>query len=215
MPVRPAPVATVSRMRHFSTLIAALVAGPLSWLLLAFGQDGSAQTFAKGTGDFPVGPALCLAGAALLLGLLATPWFSPLGLTLTGAGYAASYLALLLDPAGVLGLFPRSLSVAGLVADPSTPLRSGTTLLLGAVMMVAMVPRWQRRSSAAELARKVPAKRATVAAEPESVTRYLSSPRRTANKRPNSYGPTDNGTDRWHATRPVWPYAQDPRPSGQ
>jgi len=207
-------------MRHFSTLIAAVIAAPLSWLLLAFGQDGSAQASASalGTGAFHTGdlvwPALCLAGVGLLFGLLATLRFSPLGVVLTGVGYAASYLALLLDPVGVLGLFPRSLSVAGLAADPSTPLRTGTALLLGALLVVAMVARWHRRSAALEAAQLAPA-RPKVAAGPGSATRYLSSPPRTENKRLNSFGSTDNNTDRWPATRPVWPHAQDPRTSGQ
>jgi len=240
-------------MRHFSTLIAAVVVGPVSWLLLAFGQDGSAQALATGaavnTGDL-VRPALCLAGAGLLLGFLATPRFSPFGVVLTGAGYTASYLVLLLDPVGLLGLFPRSLSVAGHTADPSTPLRTGTALLLGAVMVVVLVGvtgrrRWPSTAEPAqqplaeptlaalapgEPAAPVPAEPAGLApgepaardrapalpgpdladavAEPESVTRFLSSPRRFGSKHSNSYESARNGADRW-------PYAHEFRGSGQ
>jgi hypothetical protein len=110
-------------MRHLFTLIAAVFVAPLSWILLAFGQDRSAQAFANqqhtgafDTGDF-IRPVVCLAGAGLLLGLLATLRVSPLGAVLTGAGYAASYLALLTDPDGVLNVFPEKISLAGHAAD--------------------------------------------------------------------------------------------------
>ena len=48
---------------------------------------------------------------------------------LTGSGYAASYLSLLLDPDGVLGLFPPKLSLVGHSANlarakPCTILRT-------------------------------------------------------------------------------------------
>ena len=114
-------------MRHIYTLIAAMYVVPVSWLLLAFGQDRSAQVFADAqtggafdTGDF-VPPATCLAGAGLLLGLFATLRFSPLGVVLVGGGYATSYLGLLFDADGMLGLFPQQLSVAGRSIDPTAP----------------------------------------------------------------------------------------------
>jgi hypothetical protein len=226
---RPRLLATVSGMRHISTLLAAVFVAPLSWLLLAFGQDRSAQAFADAqhngafdTGDF-VRPVACLAAAGLLLGLLATLRFSPLGATVTGAVYAAGYLALLFDPDGVLGLFPRSLSVAGRSADPTTPLRTGTAMVLGGLMLVATfsVGRWRRRPSAGE-----PEEQGTVepapdrlvgaeglglipsagVAEPEQVTRYTSAPRHPGNRGPSSTWPGDNTTDRWQRTREsAWP----------
>jgi len=49
---------------------------------------------------------------------------------------------------------------------------------------------------------------AAVVAEPESVTRFLSSPRRFSNKQSNSYDSVRNGADRW-------PYAHEFRGSGQ
>ena len=169
-------------MRHLSTLIAAMFVAPLSWLLLAIGQDRSAQVLAGprtggvfDTGDL-VRPVICLAGAGLLLGLLATLRFSPLGAVLTGAGYAAGYLALLVDPDGVLGLFPRQLSVAGHSVDPTTPLRTGTTLLLGILMVVAAVgaARWRRRPAAAEPAHRV---------IPEATARQRVAPEATVRQR--------------------------------
>lgn len=228
-------------MRHLSTLIAAVLVAPLSWLLLAFGQDRSAQAFANAqntgafdTGDF-VRPVMCLAGAGLLLGLLATLRFSPLGVVLTGAGYAAAYLGLLFDPEGVLGLFPQHLTVAGRSADLTTPLRTGTALVLGALMVVAAlsVGRWRRWPSAEEPERPAgvgwmkeapldaegpdtgrPAAAPAPAPEPDLTARYVSA--RSGNRGPNSYESSiDNSTDRWRAnTQSGSPYAQQPRSRG-
>ncbi|MER7893095.1 hypothetical protein ABTX15_25065 [Micromonospora sp. NPDC094482] len=139
-------------MRHVWTMITAIVVAPLAWLLLAYGQDRTLQAFATGesTGTLAtaafVWPAVCLAAAGLLLGLIATLRVSPLGAVLTGLAYTASYLALLVDPDAVLGLFPKSLSLAGRSVDPTMPLRTGGALLLGALLLVgiASVGRWRR-----------------------------------------------------------------------
>jgi hypothetical protein len=139
-------------MRHLATVIAAIVIAPLAWIVIAFGQERSAQAFdhAQGgsvahPGDF-VQPLVLLAGAGILLGLLATLRFSPLGAVLTGAVYASSYVALLIDPKWLLRRLDRNVSVAGWHADPATPIRTGTTLLLGALLLVAVVSvgRWRR-----------------------------------------------------------------------
>jgi hypothetical protein len=208
-------------MRHLCTLIAAVFVAPLSWLLLTFGQDGSAQAFADaqhGTFDTSdlVRPVMCLAGAGLVLGLLVTPRFSPLGAVLIGGGYAASYLGLLFDPGGVLGLFPQRLSVGGRSIDPTTPIRTGTALLLGAFMVVAAlsVSRWRRWSPDAEPARQAAVERTTSQpepkAEPEPMTRYASM-LRPGNRGPRSYAFVDNSIDRWALnSKAPWPYAQRP-----
>ncbi|MEU2614769.1 hypothetical protein ABZ570_24765 [Micromonospora sp. NPDC007271] len=139
-------------MRHIGTVIAAAIVGPLAWILFALGQDRSAQTFAdaqKGGvldgGDF-VRPALVLAAAGILLGLIATLRFSPLGAALTGLFYSASYLGLLVSPTAVLGLLEHEPTLAGHQVDLAAPLRTGTTLLIGSLMLVAVVSirRWQR-----------------------------------------------------------------------
>ena len=145
-------MATVSRMRHVWTMITAVFVAPLAWLLLAYGQDRTLQAFAneEGAGAFAAGdfvrPALCLAAAGLLLGLIATLRLSPLGAVLTGLVYTASYLALLVDPDSVLGLFPKNVSFAGRSLDPTMPLRTGSALLLGALLLVGVVSvgRWRR-----------------------------------------------------------------------
>ncbi|SCF36405.1 hypothetical protein GA0074695_6116 [Micromonospora viridifaciens] len=139
-------------MRHIGTVIAAVIVGPLAWILFALGQDRSAQAFADaqggGTldgGDF-VRPALVLAAAGILLGLIATLRFSPLGAALTGLFYSATYLGLLVSPTAVLGLLDHEPTLAGYQVDLAAPLRTGTTLLVGSLMLVAVVSvrRWQR-----------------------------------------------------------------------
>jgi hypothetical protein len=139
-------------MRHVWTLIAAVVIAPLTWVLLAYGQDRSLQAFLneEATGSFRNGdfirPVLCLAAAGLLLGLLGTLRFSPLGAVLTGLAYTTSYLALLVDPEAVLNLLPGRFSLAGREADLETPLRSGSAMVLGAALLlaVASASRWRR-----------------------------------------------------------------------
>ena len=139
-------------MRHIATLIAAVVIAPLAWILLAFGQDRSEQVFAAGdrAGTLPgsdfVRPVLVLAAAGLLLGIIATLRFSPLGAVVAGAGYAATYLFLLVAPGGVMQLFRHGLSIAGWHADMSTPIRTGTSLAFGGLLLVALISvgRWRR-----------------------------------------------------------------------
>lgn len=148
-----AKTATVSGMRHFGTLIAAIVIAPLAWILLAFGQDRSVQAFAAAThpgmglsaADF-VRPFEYLAAAGLLLGILATLRFSPLGAVVTGFTYTLSYALLLVAPQGVLDLFSHRLSIAGRHADATIPIRTGTTMILGVLLLVAVVSvgRWRR-----------------------------------------------------------------------
>lgn len=138
-------------MRHIGTVIAAAVVGPLAWILFALGQDRSAQAYAHaqhgtaGSGDF-VRPALVLAAAGLLLGLIATLRFSPLGATLTGLGYSATYLGLLVSPSSTMELLDRKLTLDGHQVDLAAPLRTGTALLVGSLLLVGVVSvrRWQR-----------------------------------------------------------------------
>jgi hypothetical protein len=142
----------VRGMRHIGTLIAAIVVGPLAWILLAFGQDRSAEVFANASlsGTFRpeefVGPLLLLAGAGLLLGLVGTLRFSPLGATVIGVVYTSSYTLLLIAPKRTLDLLTNDLSVAHRHADLTTPVRTGTTMVLGMLLLVAglSIGRWRR-----------------------------------------------------------------------
>jgi hypothetical protein len=141
-------------MRHIGTLIAATVIAPLVWLLLAFGQGRSAQVFAdaQSTGVYHGGnflrPLEALAAAGLLLGLIATLRLSPLGAVSAGIAYASSYVMLLIVPKRVLSFFGHDISIAGHHTDPTTPIRTGTTLVLGALLLVsaASVRRWKNWS---------------------------------------------------------------------
>ncbi|NES26728.1 hypothetical protein GCE86_29970 [Micromonospora terminaliae] len=139
-------------MRHLGTVLAAAIVGPLAWILFALGQDRSEQAFAAAlndgalaSGDF-VRPALVLAAAGLVLGLIATLRFSPLGAALTGLAYSASYLGLLVNPTAVAKLFDHQLTLSGHQVDLAAPLRTGTTLLVGSLLLVGVVSirRWQR-----------------------------------------------------------------------
>src|SRR5688572_23507375 len=124
-------------MRHIRTLIAAIVIAPLAWVLLALGQERAADAFA-GTShggalhadDF-VRPLLLLAAAGLLLGVLGTLRFSPLGATVIGVVYASSYTMLLVAPSRVVDMFSDDVWVAGRHLDLAAPIRTGTTMVLG------------------------------------------------------------------------------------
>ncbi len=87
-----------------------------------------------------------LAAAGLLLGLIATLRLSPLGAVVTGVAYVSSYAMLLIVPRRVLSFFGHHISVAGHHADATTPIRTGTTLVLGSLLLVsaASVRRWRR-----------------------------------------------------------------------
>jgi hypothetical protein len=139
-------------MRHVRTLLAALVIAPLAWTILAFGQDRAAQAITDaGTEDAVhagdvVRALVILSAAGLLLGLIASLRVSPVGAAVTGAAYLAAYAGLLIVPEQVLEAFNRTVSVAGMRGDLSTPLRTGSAALLGAMLLVAVVSvgRWRR-----------------------------------------------------------------------
>ena len=139
-------------MRHYGTLIAAVVISPLAWILLAFGQDRSTHIFANahGNGSLTGGefgwPLLMLAGAGLLLGLIGTLRFSPLGATFAGVVYVSSYALLLIMPKGLMDFAGHMLYISGHGADMSAPIRSGTSMALGAALLVSVfsVSRWRR-----------------------------------------------------------------------
>lgn len=218
-------------MRHISTLIAGVIVTPLSWLLLAFGEDRSVQAFANAktnggfnTTDF-VRPLACLAAAGLLLGILATLRVSPLGAMLTGGAYTASYVALLFAPAGVLDLLPHSVHMAGRSADPTSPLRTGTAMVLGALMLVATFSfgRWRGKPPAEEPQQRPTFEQRTKewlsadeesslrtpapsSLEPELANRYTNAPRSSGNGRPSAYREGASNADPWRQGRQTaWP----------
>jgi hypothetical protein len=151
---------TVRGMRHLGTLIAAIVIAPAAWLLIAFGQTEASPAFAKAlsSGAWPAGdftaPLLLLAGAGILLGIIGTLRFSPVGALLTGLVYTASFVALLFAGKTVNSLLDYTITIAGHKADLRAPVGSGTSLLLGALLLVSVVSikRWQRWPVPAETA---------------------------------------------------------------
>jgi len=143
---------TVRGMRHLGTLFAAIVIAPAAWLLIAFGQTEASPAFAKAqaSGAWPAGdfirPLLLLAGAGILLGIIGTLRFSPLGAVLTGLAYTASFVAVLFAGKTVNSLLNYKITLAGHDADLRMPVATGTTLLLGSLLLVSVVSikRWQR-----------------------------------------------------------------------
>jgi hypothetical protein len=139
-------------MRHLGTLIAAIVIAPAAWLLIAFGEAESITAFAKAqdSGAWPAGdfiaPLLFLAGAGLLLGLIGTLRFSPLGAVVTGLLYVGSFVAVLFAGKTVNDLLNYTITIAGRKADLRVPVGTGTSLLLGALLLVsvASLKRWRR-----------------------------------------------------------------------
>jgi hypothetical protein len=63
-----------------------------------------------------------------------------------GIVYTSSYTLLLIAPKGALELLTNDLSVAGRHADLTTPIRTGTTVVLGLLLLVAglSIGRWRR-----------------------------------------------------------------------
>ncbi|GAA4261553.1 hypothetical protein [Dactylosporangium darangshiense] len=139
-------------MRHIRTLIVAIVVAPLAWVLLAVGLDRSARAFpgaghssALHAGDF-VTPVLLLAVAGLLLGVLGTLRLSPLGAVVIGVVYTLSYTMLLIAPSQTAKLFAHDFWVADRHVDLAVPLRTGTAMVLGVLLLVGAfsVQRWRR-----------------------------------------------------------------------
>ncbi len=134
-------------MRHLGTLITAIVVAPLAWILLAIGQQRSVAAF---SGDLQpaefVQPLLVLAAAGLLLGVLGTLRFSPLGAMAIGIVYILSNTMLLVSPSTVTRVFTDDLNVAGQHIDLVAPIRTGTTMVLGVLLLVGAtsMQRWRR-----------------------------------------------------------------------
>lgn len=143
---------TVPGMRHLGSLIAGIIAAPLCWLLLAFGQVSSTTAFANeannGTlhsNDF-IRPLIYLAVAGIIIGLVATLRISPVGPLVAGVAYAGSYVALLIAPQRVFDTFSYTIKISSERADLTQPLTTGAALVIGAALLVAVfsASRWRR-----------------------------------------------------------------------
>lgn len=141
-----------ARVRHLWSLIAGLVAAPVTWILMALGQSGSIETITRWaeTGTFNtarlIEPAVYLAVAGIILGLIATLRISPAGPLAAGLLLVAPYAALFGSPLRVRSAVPGNW---GLFGDPlplRLPLDNGTLALVGMLLLMAVfsVQRWRQ-----------------------------------------------------------------------
>jgi hypothetical protein len=154
-------------MRHLWSFLGGIVAAPVTWLLIAFGQGQSTQTVERwldrGTFDSVdlIQPAAYLAAAGVVLGLVATLRTSPLGPLVAGLLLAGVYAGMFADPFAVRDRVPDDWTLFGDHIPLRTPLTNGTLLLVGAllIMSVFSAQRW----------RTWPAAEPTAVAEPTVV----------------------------------------------
>lgn len=146
-------------MRHLWSLLAGVVAAPLAWLCLAIGQYQSSRTVAEwneenlfDTAEL-IGPAAFLVGAGVLLGLVGTLRWSPVGPLVAGLLFVVPTIFMFIDPFRTLDAFSVDQQRNLLEQDyqPWLPLESGTSLVLGMLLLVAVFSRqrWRRWPAAA------------------------------------------------------------------
>jgi hypothetical protein len=141
-------------MRHLWSLLAGVVAAPLAWLFISTGQHRAGRTAAswEAAGRFDtadlIGPALFLAGAGVLLGLLGTLRWSPAGPLAAGVLFLAPTAFMFVNPFDTLDWFsfPDTRRVFSQDFQPWLPVANGTTLVLGALLLMAVfsAQRWRR-----------------------------------------------------------------------
>jgi hypothetical protein len=144
-------------MRHQWSLLAGVVAAPVTWLLIAFGQGQSTETIEgwldRGTFDSVdlIQPAAYLGAAGVVLGLVATLRISPLGPLVAGLLLAGVYGAMFADPFAVRDRVPDDWKLFGDPIPLRTPLTNGTLLLIGVllIMSVLSAQRWRTWPAAA------------------------------------------------------------------
>jgi hypothetical protein len=139
-------------MRHLWSLLAGVVAAPLTWVLVSMGQGGSTRTVTGwlesrryDTVDL-IEPAAYLAVAGIVLGLIGTLRFSPLGPLVAGLLLIGPYAGMFADPFTVRDAVPGDWEVLGDPLPLRLPLDNGTLLLLGVLLVMATfsVQRWRR-----------------------------------------------------------------------
>ena len=141
-----------ARMRHLWSLLAGVVAAPLTWCLIALGQSGSQDT----VGDWVrnrtfdvtdlVEPAAYLVAAGVVLGLVATLRISPVGPLVGGVLLAAAYIGMFIAPLDVRDAVPDDWEVLDRQLPLRLPLDNGTLLLVGVLLLMAVfsAQRWRR-----------------------------------------------------------------------
>ncbi|MEV0002352.1 hypothetical protein AB0H28_08710 [Micromonospora sp. NPDC050980] len=150
-------------MRHLWSFLAGVVVAPVTWVLVTLGQDGSGRTVDRwveiGTYSTPnlIEPAVYLGVAGVLLGLLGTLRFSPLGPLVAGLLLVAPYVGLFVAPFSVRDRVPGDLKLLGDPLPLRQPLDNGTLFLIGMLLLMAVfsAARWRRgpapRTDGAEL----------------------------------------------------------------
>ncbi|MDG4789694.1 hypothetical protein O7626_27855 [Micromonospora sp. WMMD1102] len=139
-------------MRHLWSFLAGVVAAPLTWALIALGQDGSARTVTRWVevGTFNtanlIQGAVYLGVAGILLGLLGTLRLSPAGPLVAGLLLVAPYVGLFVDPFTVRDAVPANWKVFGDPLPLVQVLDNGTTFLVGVLLVMATfsIQRWRR-----------------------------------------------------------------------
>jgi hypothetical protein len=152
-------------MRHLWSLLAGVLAAPLAWAFLATGQHRSERTVAgwDDTGLFDtaelIGPAAFLAAAGVVLGLLGTLRWSPLGPLVAGLLLVTPTVLLFINPFETLDALAfdaaradgEPVRVLSQDLQPWLPVANGTLLVLGALLLMAVLSgqRWRRWPTAA------------------------------------------------------------------
>ncbi|WP_320065976.1 hypothetical protein [Micromonospora sp. RTGN7] len=139
-------------MRHLWSFLAGLVVAPVTWVLITLGQDGSARTITRWVeiGTFNtanlIEPAVYLAAAGVLLGLLGTLRFSPLGPLVAGLLLVTPYVGMFVAPFTVRDRIPEGWKIFGDPLPLYLPVQNGTLFLIGALLLMATFSgqRWRR-----------------------------------------------------------------------
>ncbi|MFU8849636.1 hypothetical protein ACNAW0_01380 [Micromonospora sp. SL1-18] len=130
-------------MRHLWSFLAGLVVAPVTWVFVTLGQDGSGRTVHRwveiGTYSTPnlIEPAVYLGVAGILLGLLGTLRFSPLGPLVAGLLLVVPYLGLFVAPFTIRDQIPDGWKMLGDPMPLRQPLENGTLFLIGLLLLVA------------------------------------------------------------------------------
>jgi len=151
-------------MRHLWSFLAGVVLAPLSWALIALGQDGSTRTVSRwvdlGTYNTAnlIQAVVYLGVAGILLGLLGTLRVSPLGPLVAGLLLVAPYVGLFIDPFTVRDAVPTNWKVFGDPLPLVQVLDNGTMFLIGVLLLMATfsIQRWRRWPCPAPAARPTP-----------------------------------------------------------
>jgi hypothetical protein len=139
-------------MRHVWSLLAGVVVAPLTWCLVALGQNGSQEQVGEWVGSRRfdttdlIEPAIYLVVAGILLGLVATLRISPLGPLVGGLLLMAAYVGIFISPLTVRGAVPDDWEVFDRHLPLTVPLDNGTLALIGVLLLMAVFSagRWRR-----------------------------------------------------------------------